>query len=156
MRLRLIPGRDFCAGYLSLYDRVKRQAYQGDYQLDYPPLRLLVMSVWAKQVHRDFPGAEDGKPEYVEPLLRLNLFCELTTAVGIFFLVRLWLQRARGATHSRFLRKFSVRERDWICAPGSGERGVVGAFADSRRACLAAMGRLAFALLCLGCVRRFD
>lgn len=106
----------FLRGYLSLYDRVKQQAYESDYQLDYPPLRLLVMSVWAKQVHRDFPGAEDGKPEYVEPLLRLNLVCELAGATGIFFLVRLWLRRARGATHSRFLRKFSVRERDWICA----------------------------------------
>jgi hypothetical protein len=48
---------------------VKRDAYKGEYHLDYPPLRLLVMSVWAKQVRKDFPGAEDGKPEYVEPLL---------------------------------------------------------------------------------------
>lgn len=108
--------RGFFRGYLSLYDRVKRQAYEGDYQLDYPPLRLLVMSVWAKHVHRDFPGAEDGKPEYVKPLLRLNLLCELAGAIGIFFLVRLWLQRARGATHSRFLQKFPARDRDWICA----------------------------------------
>ena len=108
------PG--FLHGYLSLYDRVKRQAYEGEYQLDYAPLRLLVMSVWAKEVHRKFPGAEDGKPEYVEPLLHLNLICELATAAGIFLLVRLWLHRARGATHSRFLRKFSAPERDWICA----------------------------------------
>jgi glycosyl transferase family 87 len=108
------PG--FLRGYLSLYDRVKGQAYEGEYQLDYPPLRLLAMSIWAKHLHRDFPGAEDGKPEYVEPLLQLNLICELTTAVGIFLLVRLWLLRARGATHSRFLQKFSAPERDWICA----------------------------------------
>ncbi len=106
----------FLRGYLTLYERVKAEAYEGDYQLDYPPLRLLVMSAWAKQVRRDFPGAEDGKPEYIEPLLRLNFLCELTSAIGIFILVRLWLHRAGGATHSRFLRKFSAREREWICA----------------------------------------
>src|SRR5260370_35587443 len=38
----------FCRGYLALYDRVKHKAYKNDYRLDYPPLRLLVMAVWAK------------------------------------------------------------------------------------------------------------
>jgi hypothetical protein len=59
---------------------VKREAHGSDYRLDYPPLRLLVMSIWAKEVQEQFPGAEDGKPEYVEPLLRLNLFCEVVSA----------------------------------------------------------------------------
>ena len=31
-------------GYLALYDRVKEDAYEDDYGLDYPPLRLLTMS----------------------------------------------------------------------------------------------------------------
>src|SRR6059036_2517049 len=53
----------FLRGYFAIYDRVKLDADEGDYHLDYPPLRLLVMSVWAKHVRKDFPGAEDGKPE---------------------------------------------------------------------------------------------
>src|SRR5947199_7873283 len=40
----------FFRGYFALYDRVKREAYEGDYGLDYPPLRLLAMSIWARQV----------------------------------------------------------------------------------------------------------
>src|SRR6266566_3801061 len=36
----------FFRGYFALYDRVKRDAYENDYGLDYPPLRLLAMSVW--------------------------------------------------------------------------------------------------------------
>src|SRR3954471_16857127 len=36
----------FCRGYFALYDRVKDRAYQSDYGLDYPPLRLLVMAIW--------------------------------------------------------------------------------------------------------------
>src|SRR6266699_7213255 len=58
----------FFRGYFALYDRVKRDAYENDYGLDYPPLRLLAMSVWAKQVRKQFPGVDD-----VKPLLHVNL-----------------------------------------------------------------------------------
>jgi len=59
---RLCPGekpdswRTFARGYLGLYDRVQADAYEENYYLDYPPLRLLVMSIWAKQVRAKFPG----------------------------------------------------------------------------------------------------
>lgn len=105
----------FLRGYLALYDRVKREAPDKEYHLDYPPLRLMVMSVWAKEVQREFPGAEDGRPEYVEPLLQLNLLCEALSAAGIFLLVRLWVNRASGATGSRFVHRVSPRHRGWIC-----------------------------------------
>ena len=95
----------FARGYFALYDRVKRKAYDHDYRLDYPPLRLLVMSIWARQVRSDFPGVDDGHPKHVKPLLNVNLFCELISAVAIFLLVRLWVQRASGATGSRFLHR---------------------------------------------------
>jgi len=42
-------------GYLALYDRVKEEAYKRDYGLDYPPLRLLTMAIWSKQVRDGFP-----------------------------------------------------------------------------------------------------
>src|SRR5882757_5458041 len=45
------PG--FFRGYLALYDRVKEDAYENDYRLDYPPLRLLAMAIWAKQVRNE-------------------------------------------------------------------------------------------------------
>src|SRR5437016_12023887 len=47
------PG--FFRGYLALYDRVKEDAYENDYRLDYPPLRLLAMAIWTKQVLNEFP-----------------------------------------------------------------------------------------------------
>jgi hypothetical protein len=118
---RLSPAEEanswpaFLRGYLALYDRVKRETPGSDYRLDYPPLRLLVMSIWAKQVQKQFPGVEDGKPEYVEPLLRLNLFCEVISALAIFLLARLWVNRASGATGSRFMHWVSLQHRGWIC-----------------------------------------
>jgi hypothetical protein len=105
----------FFRGYFALYDEVKREAYENDYRLDYPPLRLLVMSIWAKQVRTEFPGVDDGHPHYVGALLKANLLCELISAIAIFLLVRLWLRRTAGATTTRFLRIFQPEHRAWIC-----------------------------------------
>src|SRR5438128_3873227 len=105
----------FCRGYFALYDRVKREAYENDYGLDYPPLRLLVMAIWAKQVRSEFPGVDDGHPKLVSPLLKVNLLCELLSAVGIFLLVRLCVRRSSWATGSSLLGKFLQQHRASIC-----------------------------------------
>ncbi|HEX3817976.1 MAG TPA: hypothetical protein VHW03_06795, partial [Chthoniobacterales bacterium] len=105
----------FWRGYLGLYDQVRRDAYKKQYNLDYPPLRLLVMSIWAREVRAKYPGAEDGTPEYVEPLLRVNMLAELMTAVGIFLLVRLVILRSGGATDSTLLRRLPLAQRAWGC-----------------------------------------
>jgi hypothetical protein len=105
----------FCRGYLALYDRVKHKAYKNDYGLDYPPLRLLVMAIWAKQVRSEFPGVDDGHPKLVNPLLKINLLCELLSAVAIFLLVRLWMRRSSSATRSSLLRGLPPQHRASIC-----------------------------------------
>jgi hypothetical protein len=106
------PG--FFRGYLALYDRVKDDAYEDDYGLDYPPLRLLVMAIWAKQVRDEFPGVDNEHPKLVNPLLDLNLLCELVSAVAIFFLVRMCVRRSSLA-HSRWPRWLSLEQRASIC-----------------------------------------
>ncbi len=105
----------FCRGYFALYDRVKREAYENDYRLDYPPLRLLVMAIWARQVRGEFPGVDDGHPKLVNPLLKMNLLCELISAVAIFLLVRLWVRRSSSVTRSPFLSALPHRQRALIC-----------------------------------------
>ncbi len=87
----------FLRGYLALYDRVKDDSYDNVYHLDYPPLRLLLMAVWAKQVHDQFPGLDLGHPKLVNPLLKINIVCELLSAVAIFYLVRQCLRRSSSA-----------------------------------------------------------
>src|SRR6059058_5527298 len=87
----------FCRGYFGLYDRIKDEAYENDYALDYPPLRLLVMAVWAKHVRSEFPEVDDGHPKLVSPLLKINVLCELLSAVAIFLLVRFCVQRANSS-----------------------------------------------------------
>jgi len=107
--------RAFFRGYLALYDRVKKEAYDHDYRLDYPPLRLLAMSIWTKHVREAFPGVKDSRPEHFSSLLKANLLCELASAVGIFLLVRFWVGRAAGATRSRWLNRVPIENRAWIC-----------------------------------------
>ncbi len=106
--------RGFRRGYLALYDRVKHKAYKNDYGLDYPPLRLLVMAIWAKQVRNEFPGVDDGHPKLVNPLLKINLLCELLSAVAIFLLIRLCVLRSR-TTRSSLLNGFPQQHRASIC-----------------------------------------
>jgi hypothetical protein len=105
----------FCRGYLGLYDRVKHKAYNNDYGLDYPPLRLLVMAIWAREVRNQFPGVDDGHPKLVNPLLKINLLCELLSAVAIFLLVRLCLGRQSRATQSDSLSSLALQHRASIC-----------------------------------------
>src|SRR5437016_10624799 len=108
------PWPGFFRGYLALYDRVKEDAYENDYHLDYPPLRLLAMAIWAKQVRNEFGVVDDGHPKLVNPLLKINLLCELLSAAAIFVLVRLCVERSR-PTHSSVLRALPQQHRASIC-----------------------------------------
>ena len=101
-------------GYLALYDRVKEQAYKNDYGLDYPPLRLLTMAIWSKEVRDGFPWVDNEHPKLVNPLLKINLMCELVSAAAIFFLVRLCVQRSVHA-HSTWPTWLSREHRASIC-----------------------------------------
>jgi hypothetical protein len=104
----------FFRGYLSLYERVKDDAYENDYGLDYPPLRLLVMAIWTKEVRDEFPWVDNEHPKLVNPLLKLNMVCELVSAAAIFCLVRLSVRRSLPA-HSSWPVWLSREQRASIC-----------------------------------------
>jgi hypothetical protein len=106
------PG--FFRGYLGLYDRVKDEAYEDDYGLDYPPLRLLIMAIWTKQVRDEFPLVDSEHPKLVNPLLKINLVCELVSAAAIFFLVRSCVRRSIRA-HSSWPSWLSHEQHASIC-----------------------------------------
>jgi hypothetical protein len=73
------------------------------------------MGIWAREVRNQFPGVDDGHPKLVNPLLKINLLCELLSAVAIFFLVRLCLQRQPRAPQSPLLRTLPEQHRASIC-----------------------------------------
>ena len=106
--------RIFAAGYLTLYDAVEREAANREFGLDYPPLRLLAMSLWAKSVRAAHPEAEIRKAEhYAQPLLRFNIVCEALAALAMFLLVRHWVQRDAGRTVPLFAQSLPAEWHGW-------------------------------------------
>lgn len=75
-------------GYLRLYDEVA-SAGLARRPVDYPPLRLLVMSLWARWV-ASHHGRAYATSAAVMPLRMLNLVCEILTAAGLGLLVCRW------------------------------------------------------------------
>jgi len=79
-------------GFFNLYDHVVADRGDGEYSLDYTPLRLGVMTGWARWTNRQFPGNSEWRGDYGfnSPLLFLNMGMEGVSAIGIFLLVRRW------------------------------------------------------------------
>jgi hypothetical protein len=112
-------------GFLNVYDTVAKSASHRaddsvDYQLDYAPLRLLLMTRWVRwtQVHfpdlaavaRDTsafgstPRPWEAPYEFFRPLLQFNTMMEIIAAVGIFLLTRHWVVRGDPPSSAGWLR----------------------------------------------------
>jgi hypothetical protein len=61
-------------------------------KLDYPPLRLVMATLWERWTVQHFPGATEWIDDYgfTLPMLRLNTMAETASCILIFFLIRLW------------------------------------------------------------------
>ncbi|HUB27420.1 MAG TPA: hypothetical protein VL992_18485 [Tepidisphaeraceae bacterium] len=110
---RLIPlyGQVLRA-WVDTYHHLQTERPNGDYEMDYPPMRLLVMTLWAWHVQEHFPHQAQlpDKPsrvidavtgsravlndEIASPVLALNTACSGIAAVAGFALVLLWVNRA--------------------------------------------------------------
>jgi hypothetical protein len=83
-------------GYWPLYDRVVAEHPDGRYGLDYVPLRLAVMTLWAGQELKRDPNVTGWKDtyEFNRALLWFNTTMELAAAGAVFVLARMWLRRS--------------------------------------------------------------
>ncbi len=118
-RLRPVYGQ-ILRGWVQSYERLYQdQGPQGDYEMDYPPARLLVMTLWAWRVESNYPGITSlphdpqrvfnpdlnrdvvATMDIVQPLLKVNAFCEGVTALAIFVLVWMWMERGARSRAAR-------------------------------------------------------
>jgi hypothetical protein len=102
---RRLTNRELIDGIVHYCDERVLQFPEGDYDLDYPPLRLAVMTLWARHVQRGDPMMDEFPREHVmdtprrqvedvaEPMLLFNAYCTAIAAVTMFFLVWLWVWR---------------------------------------------------------------
>jgi hypothetical protein len=108
--LRPVYGQIY-RGWVATYDNLVRDVSSDDYQMDYPPLRSLVMTLWAWKVKAEYPSINQfpqgrepllnpytqhrqfAAPEIVHPLLMCNMFFEGVSSIAIFLLVFIWVRR---------------------------------------------------------------
>jgi len=111
-RLRAVGGQ-IKAGWVNTYDHLEQSIPSGEYDLDYPPLRLLTMTLWVWNVQAKYPDLSSfpnsprnmidprthhrlhATPEIAAPLLRLNMWSDGISAVAMFALVWIWTSRAQ-------------------------------------------------------------
>lgn len=110
---------DLLKGWADRYDQlVDQRGSQGEYGLDYTPLRLLVVSAWVKHIRQIEPQADEYSDAYAGPMLKGNTACEVVAAVGMFVLVRYWVRRGqRPPTRRR------ARGWPWIARSRSSREG---------------------------------
>ncbi len=101
---RRLTIRELAGGIVGYIDSVVDAG--GDYDLDYPPLRLAVMTLWVQHIQRTHPELDTFPQERADdtdlvqeediagPVLNFNTFCEGAAAVGMFLLVWLWVHRS--------------------------------------------------------------
>ncbi len=97
-------GRAIDDGVLNLYGDIIRETPNGDYGLDYPPLRLVTMRQWVVCVREHYDHPSRWRPEFnfTKPLLYFNTVLEALSAVAIFLLIRLWVRRDDRARSREF------------------------------------------------------
>jgi hypothetical protein len=115
VRLRPMYGL-ILRGWVQEYENLYRdQGPGGDFGMDYPPMRLLVMTLWTWHVQTNYPGITQypRTPQRVfnpdlnqsvvatmdicQPMLKLNMLCEAVSSAAIFVLVWLWMERKKTA-----------------------------------------------------------
>jgi hypothetical protein len=104
----------FFTGYFALYDVAKQEAYEGDYRLDYPPLRLLVMALWARHTRQLPIELDKTSLEAIWPMLACNFLAEVASLTTIFLLVRLWVRRDHNRAPPFLLRTLPEQHRGWV------------------------------------------
>jgi hypothetical protein len=85
-------------GLFNVFDRVQRGELRSN--LDYTPLRLTVVYLWARWADTHYPGVNTWSDDYdfTSPMLWFNTISELASAVLIFLLIRLWVIRGDEST----------------------------------------------------------
>lgn len=93
-------------GLFQVYELDAKRQISGVRPIDYTPLRLMVVFLWAKWAAVHFPEVTAWSNrlahvyELTLPMLRFNMLCELASSILVFLLIRMWSIRADEARRS--------------------------------------------------------
>jgi hypothetical protein len=120
--------------YVGLYDEVAAHHPEGHYNLDYPPLRLLIATLWVRHIQA-LPGGGHAPWEdaAIAPMLQLNTALELVSVLAGFCLVFYWVRREQTAGGARIVPEWRRLARLYARCFGAGGnarmRGDAGGYA---------------------------
>ena len=146
-----ITWKQFFRGYLATYDAAINAHSDGDYQNDYPPIRLLAAALWVRSARLTDPKTDHWTESATEPLLNFNTGAEILGALAAFLLVfRIVHQQRRPPARSFWTRSLLARPPPDPVLPSMNElwrqpTGVLGAVLA-----LLSIGYYAFAAYRLG------
>ena len=82
---------------LEYYDLVRAGEVRGTraYNLDYPPLRLISMTIWTRSIYIPQTAIAVGDLPACAPMLRMNTLFAMLGSAGAFLLVKHWVARGR-------------------------------------------------------------
>ncbi|HVT91129.1 MAG TPA: hypothetical protein VHD56_19910 [Tepidisphaeraceae bacterium] len=71
-------------------------------ELDYTPLRITIMSCWARWVENHYPDNQNWQNNYdfMWPVIGLNTLAEWLSSILVFLLIRMWVIRSDDANRS--------------------------------------------------------
>lgn len=105
-------------GVFNVYDFfVDGQIRSYPNELDYTPLRLAIVTAWARWAETHVPGTRGWSDDYElnRFMLRMNTVAELASSVLVFLLVRHWVNRSRFPSQSPHPSPLpEYRERGWF------------------------------------------
>jgi len=102
---RLTTG-EVIHGIVAYVDDIVQNRSPEDYDLDYLPLRLAVVTLWVRHAQRLHPEMDHFPTEHfddtdlprgedvAEPILEFNAWCAAAGAVAMFLLVWVWVRRS--------------------------------------------------------------
>jgi hypothetical protein len=88
----LYGSRAQTEGYLNIYENVYANRVPGDYDIDYPPLRLLTFYLWIRILNHQHIDVSEWNPSYEfnAPLLDFNTCTEAASTIAVFLIIRRW------------------------------------------------------------------
>src|ERR1700728_2370427 len=73
-----------------------------DAGLDYTPLRLTIVTIWAHSINKYFDASAQWDPDtsyaFHKPILMVNAVCEAAAAVGVVMVLRLMRKLSKGTS----------------------------------------------------------
>jgi len=103
---RRLTNAELLDGWVNYYGSVVERSSEGQFELDYPPMRLALMTLWVRHAQRQHPALKhwpeprnyDTPPpiaiyDFAKPLLLINAGCAAAAALAAGALCWLWTVR---------------------------------------------------------------